>query len=136
MTWVAWSLVALVCWGVRPVLNKLALRTLGWAHLLVASWLISTIAVAALLATRVDPRELLSRDGAFAVAAAGTSLVALVSFYLALRSGPVATVTPLSALYPALTAILAALLFREQPAALQWLGIGMAVVAGLLLSRG
>ena len=136
MTWVAWSLIALVCWGAWAVLNKRALRTLDWAHLLMASWLVNTTVVLVLLAMRIDPRALLSRSGAFALAAAGTSLLAVVSFYLALRSGPVATITPLSALYPAVTAILAALLLREQPTPLQWLGVGMAVVAGLLLSRG
>lgn len=135
MGWVAWSLVALVCWGVWAVLNKLALRTLDWAHLIVASWLVSTVAVAGLLATRVDPRALASRDGTLALAAAATSLVAVISFYQAIRSGPVTTVTPLSSLYPAVTAILAVVLLRESPSPLQWAGVGLAIAAGLLLSR-
>ena len=30
MGWIAWSLVAVACWGAWAVLNKLALRSLGW----------------------------------------------------------------------------------------------------------
>ncbi len=135
MSWVAWSLLALVCWGAWAVLNKLALRTLEWPHLLVAIWITHTVVVGILLALRVDPRALVSRDGALALAASVTSLVAVTSFFLALRSGPVATVTPLSALYPAVTAVLAVFLLRESPSALQWTGVGLAILAGVLLTR-
>lgn len=135
MGWVGWSLVALICWGAWAVLNKLALRSLDWRHLLVASWLIYTAAVVVLLAARLDPRALVSRDGLLAVAAALTSLVAVTSFYLALRSGPVATVTPLSSLYPAVAVVLAVLLLRESPSPLQWAGVALAIVAGILLTR-
>lgn len=136
MGWVAWSLVAVLGWGVWAVLNKLALRTLAWTHLLAASWLVTTVAVVALLLTRTDPRALASRDGLLALAASVMSLAAVVAFYQAIRSGPVATVTPLSSLYPAVTAIVAALLLHENPSAAQWLGIALAVVAAVLLARG
>ncbi len=135
MTWIVWSSVALLCWGAWPVLNKVALRTLDWTHLLVASWLVNTVAVAILLATRVDPRALYSRTGGYALAAAATSLLAVVSFYFALRSGPVVTVTPLSSLYPAVTALLAVVVLGEQPSLLQWVGVAVAILAVLLLSR-
>jgi len=135
MGWVAWSLVALVCWGAWAALNKLALRTVGPAHLLIASWVAYTVAVFVLLISRVDPRALVSRDGAIAVAGAMTSVVAAGAFYLALRDGPVATITPLSALYPAITAVLAVVLLREHVSLLQWVGVGLAIIAGALLSR-
>ncbi len=135
MGWVAWSVVALVCWGAWAALNKLALRTVSPAHLLIASWIAYTVTVVALLIWRVDPRALVSRDGAIAVVAAMTSVVAAGAFYLALRTGPVATITPLSALYPAITAVLAVVLLREEVSILQWVGVGLAVAAGALLTR-
>ncbi|HEV8674582.1 MAG TPA: DMT family transporter [Methylomirabilota bacterium] len=135
MGWVGWSLLALVCWGAWPVLNKLALRTLGWPQLLVASWLGYTAAVAVILLTRVDPRPLVSRDGVLALAAAMTSLVAITAFYLALGAGPAVTVTSLSALYPAVTAVLAVALLQESPSPSQWTGVALAIVAGVLLTR-
>jgi len=48
----------------------------------------------------------------------------------------VVAVSFVSALYPAMTALLAALVLREQPSALQWLGVGVAVLAVALLARG
>jgi bacterial/archaeal transporter family protein len=136
MDWIGWTVVTLVGWGVWPVLNKLALRTLTWPHLVVAAWLANTLVVAMIVGTRPNLRALASADGLLALAAGVISQVAVVAFYLALRSGAVAAVTPLSALYPALTALLAALLLREQPSALQWLGVGVAVLAVVLLARG
>jgi bacterial/archaeal transporter family protein len=135
MGWVGWSVVALVCWGAWAALNKLALRTVGPAHLLIASWIAYTVTIVVLLMSRVDPRALVSRDGAIAIAGAMTSVVAAGAFYLALRSGPVATITPLSALYPAITAVLAVVLLREDVSLIQWVGVGLAVLAGAMLTR-
>lgn len=135
MSWLGWSLVALVCWGVWPVLNRLALRSLEWPHLLMAIWLTHTAAVTVLLASRVDPRPLVSRDGGLALAAAVTSLVAVTTFFFALRTGPVATVTLLSSLYPAITAVLAIAVLGERPTPTQWIGVGLAILAGVLLTR-
>jgi transporter family protein len=136
MGWVGWSLVAMLAWGAWAVLNKLALRSLEWPHLLIAAWLAQTAAIVLLLLTgRVDPRALVSRDGVLALGGALASLAAVTSFFLALRGGPVATVTPLSSLYPAVTVVLAAVLLGETPSAGQWAGVGFAILAGLLLSR-
>jgi uncharacterized membrane protein len=136
VSWVGWSLMAMAGWGVWAVLCKLALRSLGWGHLMMAYWLTLTAAVVVLAAARVDPRALASRDGAFAVGAGVASLVAVSAFLLALRGGPAATVTPLSSLYPAVTTALAVVVLRENPSALQWTGVALALVAGVLLSRG
>jgi drug/metabolite transporter (DMT)-like permease len=135
MGWVTWSLAALIGWGAWAVLNKRALRGVGWEHLLIASWLAYTAALLVIFIFRVDPRPLVSRDGAIAVAAAISAVIAEITFFLALRSGPVATVTPLSSLYPAVTVVLAVALLRESPSALQWAGVAVAILAGILLTR-
>jgi uncharacterized membrane protein len=135
VTWVGWSLVALLGWAAWALLAKQALRTLAWTHLLVAAWVVNTAAFVVLLAARVDVRALASRDGLYALGAASASLVALSAFFLALRSGSVAMVTPLSSLYPAVAAVLGALVLREAPTPSQWLGVALAIVAGLLLTR-
>jgi len=135
VTWVGWSVVALLGWAAWALLAKQALRTLAWTHLLVAAWIVYTVALVVLLAARVDPRELASRDGFFALGAASASLVALSAFFLALRAGPVAMVAPLSSLYPAVAAVLAALVLRESPSVSQWIGVALAIFAGVLLTR-
>jgi bacterial/archaeal transporter family protein len=135
VTWVGWSLVALLGWAAWALLAKQALRTLAWTHLLVAAWIVYTLAFVVLLTVRVDPRALASRDGLCGLGAAAASLVALSAFFLALRAGPVATVAPLSSLYPAVAAVVAALVLRESPSASQWAGVVLAILAGVLLTR-
>lgn len=56
---------------------------------------------------------------------------------LALRAGgDLAAVAALTALYPAGTVVLAAIVLRERIAAVQWLGLVLALVAGILLAIG
>jgi transporter family protein len=135
VSWIAWSIAAVICWGAWALLNKRALRTLSWEHLLIADWFAYTAAMIVLLVFRADPRALISRDGGTAFAAAVASVVAAGAFYLALRSGPAATVTPLSSLYPAVTALFAVAFLREAPSPQQWVGVALAIVAGVLLTR-
>lgn len=135
MSWIAWSLAAVLCWGAWALLNKRALRTLSWEHLLIADWVAYTVALLVLLVVRADPRALVSRDGGIALMAAVSSVVAAGAFYLALRSGPAVTVTPLSSLYPAVTVVLALVFLRENPSLHQWIGVALAILAGVLLTR-
>jgi drug/metabolite transporter (DMT)-like permease len=53
---------------------------------------------------------------------------------LALREGDLAIVSALTALYPAGTILLAAAVLRERVAAVQWLGLGLALAAGGMLA--
>ena len=55
---------------------------------------------------------------------------------LALRVGDLSIVSALTALYPAGTILLAAILLRERVARVQWMGLFLAVVAGGLLAVG
>jgi drug/metabolite transporter (DMT)-like permease len=53
---------------------------------------------------------------------------------LALRTGDLSIVSALTALYPAGTIILAAILLRERVAGVQWIGLVLALVAGGMLA--
>jgi drug/metabolite transporter (DMT)-like permease len=55
---------------------------------------------------------------------------------LALRGGDLSIVSALTALYPAGTILLAAVVLRERVAAVQWAGLALALVAGGLLAIG
>lgn len=52
---------------------------------------------------------------------------------VALRAGDLSIVSALTALYPAGTILLAALVLRERVAPVQWVGLGLALVAGGML---
>lgn len=53
---------------------------------------------------------------------------------VALRLGDLAVVSALTALYPAGTILLAAVVLRERIAVVQWIGLGLAVLAGGMLA--
>jgi len=53
---------------------------------------------------------------------------------LALRTGDLAVVSALTALYPAGTILLAAIVLRERVAVVQWIGLALALAAGGLLA--
>ena len=55
---------------------------------------------------------------------------------LALRQGDLSVVSALTALYPAGTILLAAVVLRERVARVQWLGLTLAVLAGGMLALG
>lgn len=55
---------------------------------------------------------------------------------LALRAGDLSIVSALTALYPAGTILLAAIVLRERVAGVQWAGLALALVAGGMLALG
>ena len=62
-------------------------------------------------------------------------LGALTSFMALERDGKASVVIPLVALYPLVTVVIAYLFLGERITAMQWIGVSMAVAAGVLLSR-
>jgi drug/metabolite transporter (DMT)-like permease len=71
---------------------------------------------------------------ALTVYSAVTDVVASTLLLLALRLGSLAVVSVLSALSPAGTILLAALVLKERVAGVQWVGLVLAVVAAALLA--
>ncbi|MBB2975072.1 putative membrane protein [Microbacterium endophyticum] len=69
-----------------------------------------------------------------AIACGVTDAVANVLLLVALRDGQLSIVSALTALYPAGTILLAALVLRERIALVQGLGLALAVAAGALLA--
>lgn len=69
-----------------------------------------------------------------AIACGVGDAVANAIMLLALRIGELAIVSALTALYPAGTILLAAVVLRERVAAVQWIGLTLALVAGGMLA--
>ena len=53
---------------------------------------------------------------------------------IALRLGDLSVVSVLTAMYPAGTIILAAIVLRERIAAVQWVGLALALAAGAMFA--
>lgn len=80
-------------------------------------------------------RQSLRRTWTLAILCGAVDATANVLLLLALRvNGDLAIVSALTALYPAGTVLLAAVVLREHIARVQWLGLVLALVAGALLA--
>ncbi|WP_375385590.1 EamA family transporter [uncultured Microbacterium sp.] len=75
-----------------------------------------------------------SRAWAFAIACGVVDAVANTVLLLALRAGDLTIVSALTAMYPAGTILLAAVVLRERIAAVQWVGLALALAAGGMLA--
>jgi drug/metabolite transporter (DMT)-like permease len=122
------GLIAALCWGSTDVMASFAGRRLGSLHVVMVAQLASAL-VAVLLAVSQgvglpsDPFALFLA-ALFGAIAAG----AYVSFFTALRIGPLSVVSPVVAAYGGLTVVLSVLLRGETLTVLQGLGAALATV--------
>jgi transporter family protein len=134
----AFSLVALciIGWGIGSFLGKIATTRIGERAVF---WNILSYAAATIVYCLIvfKAKGILSGDrgGMLIGFLAGiVSSVGLISFYALLTKKDASLVVPLTALYPALTAILAIIFLKEPLTILKALGVVLSVVAIALLS--
>jgi transporter family protein len=138
MPWQIWVVATVLAWGIWGFLNGMALRSHHWQQLIV--WgLPMTAAIAVCLFFVFAGRS------GFDIRAFGwASLIQLMAiagvvfFYQALKRQNTAIVVPVSAAYPAVTAILAVLFGKEHLRPVQVLGILLVIggTAAISLSSG
>jgi transporter family protein len=134
LPWMTYASIAITMWGLNGLFMKLGTNrasarsmvvwvTAGFVLLLPFLWVRNGLAG---LNARVISVGLL----AGAVNGLGNWAV-----FACLKKGAKASVAiPLTALYPLCTIVLAAIFLNERPSALQWIGIGLALVSGAMLS--
>lgn len=87
-------------------------------------------------AAHPTPVPTVARAWTLAIACGIVDAAANALALLALRGGDLSIVSALTALYPAGTILLAAIVLRERVAAVQWAGLALALVAGGMLALG
>jgi drug/metabolite transporter (DMT)-like permease len=127
-----YGLIAALCWGSTDVMASLASRRLGSLHVVAVAQLTSVVVAILLAASRgvglpSDP-VVLFLAAIFGVIAAG----AYLSFFTALRIGPLAVVSPVVAAYGGLTVVLSVFLRGETMTALQGIGAALATIGVVL----
>ena len=129
--WLLWTLVALVSWGVWAVISKLIGDALSAAQSQALSTLGLLPTIAALALARKPSGSRTPRRGILCGFAAGVlACLGNVAYYHALSlGGKASTVTPLTALYPLVTVVLAVILLREKVNGVQLAGIALSLVA-------
>jgi drug/metabolite transporter (DMT)-like permease len=128
--WVPLAVFTLLAWSFQRLLSKFALRSLTTAKFYLLSAAVSLIVYTPYLL--VHPPAMRELIPAF-----GLACLMAVTFWVtteAIRRGPLSIVSPVTALSPALTAILAIMLIGERPGWIAYVGIAMAPVGVALLS--
>jgi transporter family protein len=123
-SWLVPTLAYVVTLGALGVTSKLALRTLSWQELLVWTAGVYVLAAAAVAAFGGGSVHLESNTW-WAIVSAGIVVGSLILLYIALGNGEASKIVPITAAYPAVTLIGAALFLSES--------ITAAKVGGMLL---
>lgn len=136
----ALGLVAALCWGSTDVSAAIAGRRLGSLGVAAIVQLTSLAVVVGLCVVRGSGLPSRIEDIAVLVATGVVAAGAYLSFFTALRIGPLSVVSPVVAAYGGLTVILAVLVRGEHLTPLQAIGAGLAtvgvVLTGLVSSGG
>ncbi len=132
--WLLYSLLCLILWGLWGFALKIAYQNLSWTQTYFLSSLASfTFMLIVILFYRMK----LPPIGAASIAAILAGLfggAGYLFFVKALEQGKASIVIPLTALYPAITVIIALIVLREKISIYQGLGILLAIIASFLLS--
>ena len=130
--WLPLALFALIAWSGQRVLSKVALSSLGTEKFYLLSAVVSLVTYTPYLLFR--PPGISELPPAFALACLMAITFGVTT--VAIRRGPLGAVSPLTALSPALTALLAVTVLREHLGWIGYLGIALAPVGVVLLSAG
>ena len=130
--WIFWMLVTLLSWGIWAILlhEELNTENVSAAH----SQAMSTMGIVPILIALGLMKDPVApgnrRRGILLAFSSGViSGVGNIGYYAALDHEQAATIVPLAALYPAVTILLAVPLLRERVTRIQWVGMGLSLVA-------
>lgn len=132
LSWLPLAVFALVAWTGQRLLSKVALTTLGTGKFYLLSALVSLVAYSPYLV--LHPPASRGLLPAFALA----SLMA-VTFGItteAIRRGPLGAVSPITALSPAITVVLAVAILNERLVWPAYLGVALALAGVFLIAWG
>jgi len=132
--WLAGALVALALYGFWGFFPKLAVGYIDPRSALVYE-VLGALAVGGLVLAKLDCRPQSHPLGIlFSVLTGIAGMTGTLFYFNAASKGRISVVVSLTALYPLVTIILAALFLREPITPQQWLGMACAVLAIFLLS--
>ena len=132
--WYLFSLATMVCWGMWGIFGKLASTQINSRLLILISTSTSFLLIWIVFLIYGFEIEKKGLGIGYAMLAGIAGSIGAIFFYLALRNGKASVVVPLTALYPLVTVILSFLLLKESISGVNFIGILLALIAGILLS--
>lgn len=131
--WLPPTLLAFLLWGAWSFLPKLTMRYIDPNSAVVYEAIGGLlIALGVLFLIGFKPATDV-RGAALAVITGALGVAGALAYLYAMRSGPVAPVATISALYPVLAIILAGLLLKEPISLKQGLGVVLGLIAMVLI---
>jgi drug/metabolite transporter (DMT)-like permease len=133
--WMAYGLLTLLLFGMSCITQKFTTRyisdelstiffTIGFVPLALVIWLVGS-----------PPWNLSAKDWAVGIAVGLLMAIGTLALFAALRRGKASIVTPLTALYPLITVILAVMFLNEHLDLTRIAAIAIALVAAMALSK-
>jgi bacterial/archaeal transporter family protein len=133
LRWLIPTLVYVLAVGALGVFGKLALRDLTWQDTVL--WLgAGYVVVCSVLLASGQAEIKVGAGTGWAIAAAAMAITGMIALYLALGEGKAGTVTAISAAYPVVTLILAALFLSEGLTLGRGLGASLVVLGVVVLT--
>jgi bacterial/archaeal transporter family protein len=134
--WLLFALAALIAFGVTALLQKLATNRVSAesAFAMFAFGFIPLMVAICLYQGRIRPLPVVPATWA-AIGGLFNGLGVLATLAAYRNGGKASIVTPLAALYPVITVLIAVIFLREPLNAIQCAGIGLAIIGGVCLSR-
>lgn len=134
-TWMVYALLTLLLFGMSCITQKFTTRyisdelstiffTIGFVPLAIVIWVAGS-----------PPWNLSAKDWALGILVGLLMAIGTLSLFAALRRGKASIVTPLTALYPLVTVILAVVFLNEHCDAKKVAAIAIALIAGVALSK-
>ena len=134
-TWMLYALLTLLLFGMSCITQKFTTRyisdelstiffTIGFVPLAIVIWLVGS-----------PPWNLSVKDWVVGIVVGLLMATGSLALFAALRRGKASIVTPLTALYPLVTVILAVMFLNEHFDLMKVAAIAIALIAGVALSR-
>ena len=132
--WILPAMGTFLFWGLYGFFPKITLRYISPLSTVFFEALIGIpVAIVVLAVLKFKPE--VHPTGVLLAGLTGLlGMLGALSFLFAVRRGQVSLVSAFTALYPALTILLAMLLLGERLELRQWLGVGLAILAMLLVA--
>ena len=131
--WFLPSLGALVFWGISLFLPKVALQELSSESVLFYGTVGSMFVTLPILFFLKGKLEKNKKGIMIIACSSGLGIFSAMLYYYAIRLGPIATITTITAMAPIITLILARIFLKDKINRIQLLAICMAIISIILL---
>ena len=132
--WIFPATVTILSWGLFGFIPKITTRYISPTSAIVYGSLAGVPVAFVIMAVMRFHVETEPRGVILASITGVMGILGALGYLVAVTRGPVSLISAFTALYPALTILLAMIFLGETLVVRQWVGIGMALVAVLLIA--